>query len=128
MFVKNTIITVTTTTGKPLADVHGTLSKTKELGISTIAGIINYSNVSAGAAIATCAITGYLTGVKHVKIKRGKTNEFTFVLVAGVMTAEMEAAIATRVKAFVVAEEAKRLVKVAKAKARREAKKAKASG
>ena len=122
------IIAVTTIAGDPLAGVHGTLSKTTELGVGTDAGIINYTNVSAGAAISTYSLPGYITGVQHVKIKRGKTNEFTFALVAGVMTAEMEAAIATRVNAFVVAEEAKRVAKVAKAKARREAKKAKASG
>ena len=121
------IITVTeAATGLPLAKVHSTLSKTTELGVGTDAGIVNYTNVSAGLAIATCMADGYITGVRRVRIKRGKTNAFAFALVAGMMTAEMEAAIATKVNAFIVAEEAKKAKKAAKAKASREAKAAKA--
>ena len=120
------IINITSAaTGAPLAKVNGTLSKTKELGTSTAAGVINYRNVSGGAAIATFSLDGYLTGVQKLRIKRGKTNTFAFALVAGVMTAEMEAAIALRVNAFVNAEEAKKIAKMAKAKARKEAKAAK---
>ena len=115
-------------TGLPLAKVRGTLSKTTELGVGTDAGIINYTNVSAGLAIATCMLDGYITGVKSVRIKRGRTNEFSFALVAGVMTAEMEAAIVVKINAFNVAEDAKKAKKVAQAKARKEAKAAKASG
>ncbi len=121
------IITVTAeATDTALTDVHGTLSKTKDLGVSTSAGIITYTNVSAGTAIATCSLDGYITCVKTVKIKRGKTNEFTFALVAGTMTSEMEVAIAARIKAFTTTQEAKKVAKMAKAKLRKEAKKAKA--
>ena len=113
-------------TGLPLAKVKGTLSKTKELGVGTDEGIINYFNVSAGAAISTYTLDGYLTGLQKVRIKRGKTNVFAFALVAGVMTVEMEAAIALKINTFNIAEEAKKAKKAAKAKARREAKAAKA--
>ena len=128
--VRHTPVIVAVTeaaTGLPLANVRGTLSKTTELGVGTDAGIINYTNVSAGLAIATCMLDGYITGVKNVSIKRGKANSFSFALVAGVMTFEMEADIATKVNAFIVAEEAKKAKKAAKAKAAREAKAAKAA-
>lgn len=117
------IISVTdAATGLPLPSVSGTLSKTTELGIGTPSGIINYTNVSAGLAISTYSLPGYITGVQNVRIRRGKTNAFTFALVAGTMTTEMEEAINLRINAFTVAEAAKKAAKAAKAKLRREAK------
>lgn len=127
--IRHTPVTLTVTeslTGTPLANAHSTLSKTTELGTGTDAGIVTYTNVSAGNAIATCAVEGYITGIRTVKIKRGKANAFFFVLVAGVMTTEMEVAITTQIDAFKAKEEAKRVLKVAKAKERKEAKAAKA--
>ena len=108
-------------TGATLAKVNGTLSKTKELGVSTAEGIITYTNVSGGVAIATFSIDGYITGVQIVKIKRGKTNTFAFTLIAGIMTTEMKEAIDTKVKAFTLSQEAKKNAKTAKAKARKAA-------
>jgi hypothetical protein len=109
-----------------LAGVAGTLSKTKELGKGTIAGVINYTNVSAGLSISTYTLTGYINGVQDVRIKRGATNTFAQASGAGVMTAQIEEAITTRIDAFIVAEEAKRVAKAAKEKIRRDAKAAKA--
>jgi hypothetical protein len=123
--VRHTPVVITVTeslTGTPLANASGTLSKTTQVGVGTDAGIITYTNVSAGTAIATCAADGYITGVRTIKIKRGKPNAFFFVLVAGVMTTEMVAAIKTKIAAFIAAEDAKRLDKIAKAKANKEKK------
>lgn len=128
--VRHTPVNIAVTeaaTGLPLANVTATLSKTTELGVSTDAGIIHFTNVSAGTAIATCMLEGYITGIKNVKIKRGKTNDFTFALESGVMTTEMEAAISSKINAFNVAEAANKAKKVAKAKARKEAKETKKS-
>ncbi len=126
--VRHTPVKITVTdvaTGLPLPNARGTLSKTKELGVGTDKGIINYTNVLAGLAIATCMLDGYITSVKNVRIKRGKANEFAFVLVAGVITAEMEAAVVAKVNAFIAAENAQKYKKAAKAKAARKAKAAK---
>ncbi len=122
------VITVTNaTTGTPLENVKGTLSKTKELGTSNPAGIINYTNVSAGAAISTYKLEGFITGVQNLKIARGKTNTFNFALVLGIMTAEMDAEVLAKVEAFILAEETKKAARVAKEKVRKAAKAAKAS-
>lgn len=91
------------------------------MGVSTAEGIITYTNVSGGVAIATFSIDGYITGVQIVKIKRGKTNTFAFTLVAGIMTTEMKEAIDNKVKAFTLSQEAKKNAKTAKAKARKAA-------
>ena len=129
--VRHTTVIINVTdagTAAPLDKVKGTLSKTKELVTSNPAGIIIYSNVSAGLAISTYALPGFITGVQNVKIARGTTNSFAFALHAGVMTTEMEDAIAARVNAFIVAEETKKAAKAAKEKARKAAKAAKAKG
>jgi hypothetical protein len=126
--VRHTPVNITITDSVTLAllpGVKGTLSKTKELGSSTSAGIMAYTDVSAGLAISTYKLVGYITGVQNVRIKRGVANTFAFALVAGVMTAEMEAAIEVRINAFNVAEEAKKAAKAIKEKARKDAKAAK---
>jgi len=123
--VRHTPVNITVTdaiTKAPIENVKGTLSKTVELGLSTSTGIIPYSNVSAGTAISTYKLTGYMTGVQTVKIKRGVTNSFAFAMVAGTMTEEMDEAITAKVKAFLDAEVSKKVAKAAKAKASRAAK------
>ena len=127
--VHHTPVNITLTDSITLAllpDVKGTLSKTKELGLSNSLGIMPYTDVSAGVAMATFALPGYITGIKSVRIIRGATNTFAFALVPGVMTAEMEAAITAKVDAFNTAQAAKKAAKAAKEKARRAAKAAKA--
>jgi len=126
--VRHTFANFTLTNSITLAllpDVKGTLSKTKELGLSNSLGIMPYTDVSAGLAMATFALPGFITGIKSVRIIRGATNTFAIALVPGTMTAEMEAAIIAKVDAFIVAENVKKAAKAAKAKARKEAKAAK---
>ena len=123
--VRHTFVNFTLTNSITLAllpDVEGTLSKTKELGLSNSLGIMPYTDVSAGLAMATFALPGFITGVQTVRIIRGATNTFAIALVPGTMTAEMEAAITAKVDAFIVAENVKKAAKAAKAKARKEAK------
>jgi len=123
--IRHTPVNITVTdaaTGLPLPGVIGTLSKTAELGVGTQSGIINYTNVLAGKAIATYAHPGYITGIQNIKIKRGRTNAFAFALLAGTMTTEMEVDITRRIKAFIEAEAARKTTKAAKAKLRREEK------
>ena len=126
--VRHTPVNFTLTNSITLAllpDVEGTLSKTKELGLSNALGIMPYTDVSAGAAIATFALPGFITGIQTVRIIRGATNTFAIALVPGTMTPEMEAAITAKVTAFNTAEAAKKAAKAAKEKARRDAKAAK---
>jgi len=127
--VRHTFVNTTITnsiTLALLANVEGTLSKTKELGLSNSLGIMAYSDVSAGLAIATYILPGFITGIQIVRIIRGSTNIFAFAMVPGTMTPEMEEAVTARVDAFIVVEEAKKAAKAAKAKARKAAKEAKA--
>ncbi len=113
------IITITDahTTGV-LAGVDGTLTKSKELPISNVAGVMTYATVSAGNATATFAKAGYITGIKAVDILRGKTNTYSIALVPGVMTAEQEEEVASRVAQAVADENA---LIAAKKKAKRDA-------
>ena len=129
IIVRHTPVNITVTDAKTkvlLPNVEGTLSKTVELGLSNNYGIIPYANVSAGKAISTYKLYGYITGVQIVNIKRGVTNTFAFALLEGEMTAEMEEAITARVKAFMSAESSEKAAKAAKVKASKAAKAAKA--
>ena len=111
-------ITVSNATTKELVpNVRGTLSKTIELGIGSPEGLIIYQNVPAGDGIATYTHEGYLTGTQKLKIKRGVINTFVYSLVPGTMTTEAEQDIASTVKSFIVAQEARKKSKAAKAKA-----------
>ena len=108
----------------PLPKVAGTLSKSKELPISNSGGIMRYTPVSAGAAIATFALPGFITGVMNINIKQSKVNTFAIALVAGTMTPEMEQAVLDKVAAFIANEETIRAKKEALKAERKAAKEA----
>ena len=127
--VRHTPVVIAVTnaaTNAPLENVNGTLSKTKELGTSNPTGIINYTNVSAGLGISTYELARFITGVQNIKIARGKTSTFAFALIAGIMTAEIDAEVAAIVEAFILAEETKKAARAAKDKACKAAEAAKA--
>ena len=111
-------ITNTETTGV-VAGVEGTLSKSKEVLVSNIGGVLQYSSVLAGAAIGTFKKTGFITKIVTVDIMQGKTNTYSVSLTPGVMTAAQETAIKVTLTEAIAAEKA---IIVAKAKARKEAK------
>ncbi len=113
------IITITdaSTTGV-LAGVTGTLTKSAETPVSNVAGIMTYATVSAGSATGTFAKTGFITTIRTINILRGKTNSYSVALVPGIMTAEQEEAISTRL-AQVIADDKAAIA--AKKKARKDA-------
>ena len=98
--VRHTPVVVTirdaSTTGV-LADVAGTLTKSKEIPVSNVAGIMTYATVSAGSTTATFAKTGYISDIRELNILRGKTNSFFVALVPGIMTTDQVTAINARV-------------------------------
>ena len=110
------IVTITdaSTTGV-LAGVGGTLTKSKEIPVSNVAGIMTYATVSSGSATATFAKTGFITDIRTLNILRGKTNNFFVALVSGIMTTEQVTAINTRVAQAIADDKA---AIVAKKKAR----------
>ena len=116
------VVTITdaSTTGV-LAGVAGTLTKSKELPKSNIAGVMTYARVSAGNATATFAKAGYITGIKALDILRGKTNALSVALVPGIMTAEQEQAIKDTIATIIAADKA---IIAEKKKVRKEAKEA----
>ena len=92
------IITFTdaSTTGV-LAGVGGTLTKSKEMPVSNVAGVMTYATVLSGSTTGTFSKTGYITDVRVLNILRGKTNSFFVALMPGIMTTEQVTAINTRV-------------------------------
>ena len=114
------VVTITdaSTTGV-LAGVAGTLTKSKELPISNVAGIMTYATILAGSTTATFAKTGYITVIKTLDILRGKTNTLSVALVPGTMTAEEKQTIKDTI-ARVVADDKAQIA--AKKKAKKEAK------
>lgn len=110
------IITITdaSTTGV-LAGVGGTLTKSKELPVSNVAGVMTYATVLSGSATSTFAKTGFITAIRTINILRGKTNSYAVALVPGIMTAEQETAINTTVAQAIADDKA---LIVAKKKAR----------
>jgi hypothetical protein len=98
-------ITDASTTGV-LANVAGTLTRTKELPTSNVAGIMIFATVSAGSATATFTKKGYISAIKTVNIVRGKTNNYTVALVPGVMTAEQQEAFKETLATIIASEKA----------------------
>ena len=117
------VITITdaSTTGV-LANVAGTLTRTKELPTSNVAGIMIFATVSAGIATATFTKKGYISAIKTVNILRGKTNNYSVALVPGVMTAEQQEAFKETLATIIASEKA---ALAAKKKAKLDAKVAK---
>ena len=123
--VRHTPVTfniTSTGTGTPIVNVSGTLSKSKEVQKSDMAGIMLFPTVHAGLSIATFVKAGYLTGVIEIKIKQGKPNGTTIALSPGTMTEELEAKVQEQLSVFVAKEDATKALKVAKAEAKKKAK------
>ena len=110
------VVTITdaSTTGV-LAGVAGTLTKSKELPVSNVAGVMTYATVLSGSATATFAKTGFITAIRTLNILRGKSNSYSVALVPGIMTAEQETDINTILAQVIVDDKA---LIVAKKKAR----------
>ncbi len=87
-----------------LADVQGTLTKSKQLPVTNVAGIMVYNNVQGGKATSTFAKPGFITKIVEMPIVSGKTNTFTVALTPGIMTAEQEEAVKATI-AKVIADE-----------------------
>jgi hypothetical protein len=113
------IITITdaSTTGV-LAGVAGTLTKSKEIPVSNVAGLMTYATVLSGSATATLTKTGFITDIRTLNIVRGKSNSYSVALVPGVMTAEQVTAINTTLAQAIADDKA---AIVAKKKARKAA-------
>ena len=111
-------ITDTETTGV-LAGVKGTLTKSKELPVSNVGGVMLYSTVPAGMATGTFAKVGYITKVMSIDIKRGKFNSYAVGLTPGIMTPAMQAEVTAQVDLAIEIDKAE---KAAKAKLKKEAK------
>jgi CRISPR/Cas system-associated endonuclease Cas1 len=104
--------------------VNGTETKSKEMPISNVAGIMTYATVLSGSAIGTFAKTGFITAIRTINILRGKTNPYSVALVPGIMTAEQETAVNTTIAQAIADDKA---LIVAKKKARTAAKEATAA-
>lgn len=114
-----TITLVNVITGEVVAGVQGTLTKSKQLPISSVAGIMLYTNVQGGKATGTFAKPGFETKIVEMPIASGKANNFFVNLTPGTMTVEKEAAIQATLATIIATEKAE---KAAKAIARKEAK------
>ncbi len=108
-----------TETGGVLAGVECTLSKSKEVLVSNVGGVLQYTTVMAGSAIGTFKKPGFLTKIVAVDIVRGKKNSFFVNLIPGVMTPEQETALKVTLAQAIADEKA---IIAAKAKVRKEAK------
>ena len=78
--VRHTPVVITVTDARTtgvLAGVVGMLTKSAELAICNVAGVMTYATVSAGSATGTFAKTGFITDVRIINILRGK-NECLF--------------------------------------------------
>ena len=120
--VRHTIVVINITdasTTGVLAGVNGTLTKSKDLQVSNVAGVMTYPKVPAGNSTATFAKVGYITQVMQMDILQGKTNTSAVALTPGIMTSEQEAAVKITLAEAIAAEKA---ASAARAKAKREAK------
>ncbi len=102
-----------------LSDVQGTLTKSKQLPVTNIAGIMVYYNVQGGKTTGTFAKPGFITKIVEMPIVSGKTNTFTVALTPGIMTAEQEEAVKATI-AKVIADE--KAATASKKKIRKDAK------
>ena len=114
-----TITLVSESTGEVLPGVQGTLTKSKQLPISSVAGIMLYTNVQGGKATGTFAKPGFETKIVEMPIVSGKANSFFVNLTPGIMTAEKEEAIKATLANILATEKAE---KAAKALLKKEAK------
>ncbi len=110
--------------GSVVQGAESTLTKSKEVLISNIYGVIKYVKVSAGFTTGTIAKVGYITQILPMEIVRGVTNTFNVSLVPGIMTAEQKEAVKATI-AQVIADE--KAIIAAKKKAKKDAKAATAA-
>lgn len=120
--VRHTPVVINVTDASTAAVLPGAesmLTKSKEVLVSDIYGVIKYTKMSAGLSLGTISKPDYITKILPMDIIRGVTNTFNVALVPGIMTAEQEQAVKDTI-AKVIADD--KAVIAAKKKARKEAK------